>query len=144
MDIGVGTAIGLLSRLRTWVCERLCGSERTRQLARERQRRLMSLLEEIRENQAVAAHSILAGLVPSRFQLSAWDAAKGDMEAYEPAPRDKLRAAYVKMRECNRLVDDFAARRDGRVVNAFDVLVTDLRSALEDLHGMLRDVRFTN
>jgi hypothetical protein len=144
MDIEAGTAIGFLSRLRPWVCERLCGCEGDRQLTRDRQHRLMSLREEIRENQVVAAHPILEGLVPARFQLSAWDAAKGDMEAYETDQRVKLRAVFGKLRACNQLIDDVEKRKDGRVLNVVELRVNEMRSSLEDVHGMLRDVRFTD
>jgi hypothetical protein len=142
MDIG--TAIGALSRLRTWACTWICGSESDRQLKRVRQQRLTSLVEEIHENQVRASHPLHRGLVLVRFQLAAWDAAREDMEAYPPDLRDKLRTVYGTLRECNQLADHFEVRGDGGVQNVFERRVTEVRSALEELHRMLQRVRFAD
>jgi hypothetical protein len=143
-DIGPRTIARWFLRLRTWIGPRLCGSDHERELAQQRHQRLTSLREEIRENQAVASHPFLAGRVPRRFQLRAWDAAKADLEAYEPYHRDMLRAVYGKLRACNAHVDDFEQRKDGREIDIFEGLVNQLRAALEDVHEMLRNVRLSD
>ena len=144
MEIGTGTVIGLLMRMRHWVCKWLCGTDYERTLAQERQRRLNSLVEEVRENLAVTRHPTLAGgLSLRRFRLAAWDGASGDSQAYPVATRDTLREVYVGLRACNKLADDFEIHRDGRLKVVFTREADSLQPKLEELEQALQGIHFS-
>lgn len=66
-----------------------------------------------------------------------------DMNVYPQKTRDTLRTAYQKMQECNRLVDDFEQRRDGRVINVREVEIRNIGPILEGLQRELDGMTLT-
>ena len=114
----------------TWMFGVLNEVRKEKKVARHK---LNFLLAELQENKWVIANPHMAGGIAfARFQSSAWNAVKGEIQPMDSKLSENLRLVYSKVSHYNDMVERFHSTDDGRLKPVMEVYRGEMETVLDE------------